>query len=303
MKAKIILSALVFWGVHAVPLHGQDREEQIISNTARLHQEIVKSELPVKEKYEKLIHLLSRLGNPSIYTVHAEDATQLRNELRSELVSSPGYADYISEKISGYQSRVNKLPKGIVGERADYDTFRHNVFQVVLPQIQTSETIRFLGEKLWDLNDLPNPEIDGDVPRPDANAYLSAHALTRIGLKNGPQKASEFTGGPNNLKLWRSWYEEVKSGKRSFSFEGQNVEYRFNPDGRVSATPIKVQEERLTPTPPKPPVPQQQPTAQGATSTPVSTAQPARWLWMAVGLIVAGMIAAITLWSKGKKSH
>jgi hypothetical protein len=64
-----------------------------------------------------------------------------------------------------------------------------------------------------------------------------------------------------------------------------------------------VQEERLTPTPPKPPVPQQQPTAQGATSTPVSTAQPARWLWMAVGLIVAGMIAAITLWSKGKKSH
>jgi hypothetical protein len=30
---------------------------------------------------------------------------------------------------------------------------------------------------------------------------------------------------------WQSWYAEVKSGRKTFSFKGQSVEYRFNPDG------------------------------------------------------------------------
>ena len=29
----------------------------------------------------------------------------------------------------------------------------------------------------------------------------------------------------------RAWWEEIKSGKRAFSYKGQKVEYRFKPDG------------------------------------------------------------------------
>jgi hypothetical protein len=40
------------------------------------------------------------------------------------------------------------------------------------------------------------------------------------------------------LTEYRSWWEEVKSGKRTFSFKGQAVEYRFRPDGTWETIPI-----------------------------------------------------------------
>ena len=40
------------------------------------------------------------------------------------------------------------------------------------------------------------------------------------------------------LKPWQSWWEEVKSGQRTFSFKGQAVKYRFRPDGTWEAIPI-----------------------------------------------------------------
>jgi hypothetical protein len=37
---------------------------------------------------------------------------------------------------------------------------------------------------------------------------------------------------------WQKWYEEVKSGKRTFSFKGQVMEYRFRQDGTWETFPI-----------------------------------------------------------------
>jgi hypothetical protein len=33
------------------------------------------------------------------------------------------------------------------------------------------------------------------------------------------------------LAATRTWWEQIRSGQRTFSFKGQGVEYRFKPDG------------------------------------------------------------------------
>ena len=72
------------------------------------------------------------------------------------------------------------------------------------------------------------------------------------------------------VQPWQSWWEEIKSGKRTFSFKGKKVEYRFKPDGTWETlamanppddgpkpTPAKPEstrpEKNPPPTPDKPP--------------------------------------------------
>ena len=81
----------------------------------------------------------------------------------------------------------------------------------------------------------------GKVKEPDwtptpQNAWLATYTLSNIGLRNPPH---EPVGNYINIRFseadslpkFRAWWEEVKSGKRTFSFVGQKVEYRFKPDG------------------------------------------------------------------------
>jgi hypothetical protein len=101
------------------------------------------------------------------------------------------------------------------------------------------ETISVLGAYLYDERDA-KPERNW-TPE---NAHLAAYALSRIGLRD-----FQFEGAPvaNSLTIWpdlkqlpdyRAWWEEIKSGQRTFSFKGQAVEYRFKPDGTWDTIPI-----------------------------------------------------------------
>ena len=73
--------------------------------------------------------------------------------------------------------------------------------------------------------------LSSDLP------WLATFALSKIGLRqpaldhaqiNSTAHGSEPT---QHWKKTRAWYQEVKAGKRTFSFVGQKVEYRFKPDG------------------------------------------------------------------------
>ena len=64
-------------------------------------------------------------------------------------------------------------------------------------------------------------------------------AIREIGLRNPPEPLDGLALYPDDLlAATRAWWEEVKSGKLTFSFKGQAVEYRFRPDGTWETIPI-----------------------------------------------------------------
>jgi hypothetical protein len=103
------------------------------------------------------------------------------------------------------------------------------------------------------------------------------------------------------LASYRAWWEEVKSGQRTFSFKGQVVEYRFRPDGTWDTIPIA-----------NPPVdgPDENPPAatdSGKRDAPPTTVGFVKsddhtlWWWVAgaVGMLVA---LAIALFRKSRRA-
>ncbi len=93
------------------------------------------------------------------------------------------------------------------------------------PHLPGPETIKALGDYLYDDSDAPPPPRPGRNPNGiSANSVLASNVLTRIGLIDPPR---------HNLKDQKKWWEKVKAGKRWFAFHGQPVSYRFRPDGTV----------------------------------------------------------------------
>ena len=64
-----------------------------------------------------------------------------------------------------------------------------------------------------------------------ANSFLAAETLIRVGLRKPPVSEKHIDGNKILVDQCRAWWEKVKSGKIAFSLVGQNVEYRFKPDG------------------------------------------------------------------------
>src|SRR5690606_31706256 len=56
---------------------------------------------------------------------------------------------------------------------------------------------------------------------------LSGDVLAGLGIRGLPARITD-------------WWQKVKTGELAFTFIGQNVEYRFNPDVTCETTPISV---------------------------------------------------------------
>ncbi len=150
--------------------------------------------------------------------------------IQKTLLSIPGHAQYMADELE--RLREKRSPTG-------EDRVRSWYIAETLVHMPSPETIKVLGNYLHDERDVP-PERNW-TPE---NAHLAAYALSRIGLRNfpfkGPLVPASLTIWPdlNQLPDYRAWWEEVKSGKRTFSFKGQSVEYRFRPDGTWETIPI-----------------------------------------------------------------
>jgi hypothetical protein len=112
-----------------------------------------------------------------------------------------------------------------------------------------------LGNFLHDFRDATPVEegiVHGGIME---NAYNAACALSIMELRDPPLKpllvpaalkyAPDLEGA---LARVQEWWEKVESGEIPFSFVGQTVEYRFQPDGTVISTPIEIpaeEQERL----------------------------------------------------------
>jgi len=191
-------------------------------------------ELKENSTREKVLKLGDAISANYRYQIHksGEDIL-LVQKIRDEFCRIPGHARYIAEEIKREQEEVKEYGTNS-GPRVGYDRQRAWHFEA-LRNLPSPETILVLGEFLSDDVDTPQPLVSegsdwGENAR--ANSFFSSMTISEIGLRDSPANRDSFDIQPEkHLASTREWWDEVKSGKRAFSFKGQKVEYRFKPDG------------------------------------------------------------------------
>lgn len=176
---------------------------------------------PLSERLPSLWLGLRNMGYRKSYDGHSLGVDVIYAKIQKEILSTPGHARYF----------VDDLEK-LRAEGKWTSTERHQYIVETLRHLPSPETIQVLGQLLSDEQDAPPPAVEGqDWTSLPANCFLAVDALGGIGLRDAPVTKSFLYQDRAVLDANRAWWEEVKSGKRTFSFKGQAVEYRFKPDG------------------------------------------------------------------------
>jgi len=208
------------------------------------------------------------------------------HRIQNILLSTPGHAKYFAEEIERLIANP-RSPNDDVRERRWYlrDTLVH---------LPSPETIQVLGSYLHD------ERYSLDPNKNNSGAYgptspMVATALRNIGLRESEEyirtQGSSLTS-TLDMESLRRWWELVKSGERTFSFKGQDVEYRFKPDGTWETIPIANPPDDG----PKPmeaePDESVKREASSQPATPVNndTSTPRQWVWIPIVVVlVAGL--------------
>lgn len=186
------------------------------------------SNLPSRKKYEMLAAGLRCMTNQKKIPNHRKEIDDIYEALHREIISDPSHAEHFEAILE-----AQRIP-GAIGYGAYRDHMeRYFMLEVVLRQIPTPEVVALLGKYLYDDRDTPDPILfTGDCSLVPANSEVAMGALSRIGLKNPPIKPGEYNLLPReDLETWKLWWEQVKAGTRTFSFEGKDNAYRFKKEG------------------------------------------------------------------------
>jgi hypothetical protein len=195
---------------------------------------------PPETRTAQLWRGLRNMAHRKSFEVHSPDVEVIFQKIQDELLSIPGHARYFFNELKREQIEVEQFPTN-TGPRVSYD-FHRGLYFLTMRHLPSPETIAVLGEFLSDDKDAPGPldqtkSYDYDIP--PANSEYSATTISHIGLREPPASKDSYDADPEtHLAKTRAWWEEVKAGKRTFSFKGQAVEYRFKPDGTWDTIPI-----------------------------------------------------------------
>jgi hypothetical protein len=194
---------------------------------------------------------LRKLSMTSIYQL--KERIAVYDQLQSKVVSIPCHAEYFRDEIE--KERAALKPNQF---RGSYDDKRRLFFEK-LSHLPSAESIKVLGGYLSDERDAEKEAgwepVDLFLIGVEPNSDHAREALKKIGLRNTSFAEPDVGEWPSptsystreeymrvkfsylvalreaRLKPWLAWYAEVKDGRRTFSFKGQKVEYRFRPDG------------------------------------------------------------------------
>lgn len=162
------------------------------------------------------------------------------NNAQFSILGIPGHANYYDKKIrQNMDDEVARNGKGDDRERAwSFET---------LEQLPSPETVKVLGELLYDERDpYGKPTNSGDTGPPPLNFKYASMTLTRMGIRKPPVKnTNPLRSGYEDYEIeaWKVWYEQVKAGIRTFSFEGDDTLYNLSGpttvarDGPVQSRP------------------------------------------------------------------
>jgi hypothetical protein len=159
-------------------------------------------------------------------------------KIQKTLLSVPDHAKYFTDKLAEARSKTEKPWLDDNYSRVHSETVQ------TLIHLPSPETIWALGmildsgqdqwtkEKLIEIAfEQRSKEVLG-LPTSEA-VRIASPVFTDIGLRD--------YGDARNIMPKEeiyTWWKKIKSGKRSFSFKGQAVEYRFKPDGTWDTIPI-----------------------------------------------------------------
>jgi hypothetical protein len=217
----LLFSFLMAWAVADMP----DSEYKTISENIAMFS---------KDNSEYAIDELIRYVH--IAYKYREEGQQNRAKFYDESVNA------LKNKSQHIQHLKNKIEEYSQTERPGKE-IRLNSYFAVLQQIKSVESVQLLGEFLYDKrNAKPNvewePGMDIAPNNSVSNSGAAAKALQSMGIKNPPQ--TDDRGYPI-IESWKLWFEQVKAGTRTFSFEGENIAYRMKKDGTfetIAATAV-----------------------------------------------------------------
>jgi len=232
---KPILILLLFYstlvsGLRADEALNRKEIEEIVATAANQ---------PREQSIESLGLALQRLSRASIFP-DQEKVRGLQEEVREQLVSIPGFADYFGDKLRDHEAR---LLAGN-GNLSEFDRDRLSALEI-LRLSQSPDGIRVLVSFLDD--DLgtpaarfPKQPLDDDSPF-GWTAALTVRALGAAGLENAvtnsqtdvtyiengveKHRSAEFIQMDVDRPKWKQWWAEVVAGKTTFRFKGSEVEY------------------------------------------------------------------------------
>lgn len=169
---------------------------------------------------------------------HDPEIDILYVEIQKAATAIPGHAEFYRDKLD----LANDLRKAAISNAGDNDVgaidhgvkrhkfmdARQEAFQV-LRNLPSPETVRVLGHYLDDEWVSPVPlEKPHWFEKPLASH--AAEALEGLPLVNKPVNRNRLDRGDpeKDLRTWQQWHEQIKSGKRTFRFEGDPTEYDLN---------------------------------------------------------------------------
>jgi len=203
---------------------------------SRMHQTIVQYRETADEKaIEELALYVFKLNRQS----KGSDTDDLRIEATQALISIPGHARLYQRRLENLRSAVKKEPLFAF----QYGKAQDELYEM-LQYAQSAETVAVMGDLLNDPEGrngktiLGGPISDGDEEMP-INCQLASHTLAGLGIQS-PPKAKPSSVGFEDVDAWKQWWDEIKSGKRTYRFVGSPVEY--GPDGPVSAKDLSRRE-------------------------------------------------------------
>ena len=277
-------------GTNTIHIVALDRIE------ARLHN---RENYADSENIAYLGDCIRKLAMGSVFQIR--ERIEVYDHVQNTLLSIPGHAEYFGRRIR----EANEPLKGPEYGKLVHEARNERMYGFqTLSNLPSPETVKVLGEMLsdtWRKEFNPPPGSEDVVPPPNSLALDAIDkCLQSLPLRDPPSVPRLMAwDDPEDVLVhpWQSWWKEIKSGKRTFSFKGQAVEYRFKPDETwetlAMANPpddgpragAMVAPPEPTPRPVKPTLPRPTPQAP----------PPSRGYWWLIGCFVSALGAVAFL--------
>jgi hypothetical protein len=177
---------------------------------------------------------LRKLAMKNIFQV--SERIEVYDLAQNTLLSIPGHARYFADSIEEERKKIEHIAPN-TGGRLDYDRLRQWHLET-LAHLPSPEAVQVLGRYLTDERDfaampLPPPGKNPECPTGGSagNSRYATTALEKSELRDKPYPPKTVYDNAVAKAAWQSWWKDIEAGKKTFSFIGRNVEYRFKPDG------------------------------------------------------------------------
>jgi len=193
----------------------------------------------------RLTELMLKLSQEQSPNLERDEERPVFHAAQTALISLPDHAEYFERQIAEARAKTSD---------PWHDQNYHDTYYAtakMLAMLPSPETLGVAGRLLESAQDLPSKEEKIEILKAGNRgatsffacpAEMGASVLQALHVR-GEEDAKTASSG--YLVYWRNWWNEVKSGRKAFSFKGQNVEYRFEPDGTWKSTPLNLTKEQL----------------------------------------------------------